>query len=99
MFRSIGASRRLVALVLVSAVALLPAVACDTASHRYLYVVEAPFDRDGFRQLKPSIEVYDIANGHRLVRTIPLPSDVMQVRGVAGNATTHTLYISHFGRY
>src|SRR4051794_35565660 len=71
----------------------------DPRPHRYLYVVEAPFDRDGFRTLKPSIEVHDIEDGHRLVRTIALPADVMQVRGVAANAATGTLYISHFGRY
>src|SRR3954454_9742473 len=91
---------RTVAMVLLT-VLLATTVACagPPRDGRYLYVVRAPYDRDGFRDLKPSIEVHDIDHGHRLVRVIPLPPSVMQVRGLAANARTDVLYISHYGRY
>src|SRR5689334_8803947 len=41
-----------------------------------------------------TIDGYDIANGHRLVDTIPIPR-LRGIRGVAGNAGTHMLYVSY----
>lgn len=64
---------------------------------RYLYVGRAPKDRDGFRNLKPSVEVHDTDKAHKLVKVIPLPDDVMNIRGIFANAKTSKLYISHYG--
>ncbi|RPD43004.1 YncE family protein [Chitinophaga barathri] len=64
---------------------------------KYLYVGRSPKDRDGFRELKPSLEVHDINNNHKLVKVIPLPASVMNIRGIFANAKTHRLYISHYG--
>jgi hypothetical protein len=88
-------------LLVLGLVAGLSAVGCEPGSDdgRFLYVVRAPYDRDGFRNLRPSVEVFDIEDGHRLVRTIALPSSTMQVRGVQAHAGTNRLYISHWGRY
>jgi hypothetical protein len=78
--------------------ALAPA-ALAAADQHLLYIFRAPKDRDGFRTQVPSIEVHDIADGHRLVRTIPLPAEVKNIRGVAGNAATRRLYVAHYGSY
>jgi len=93
---------RVVLVVLLAGAGLLGLTGCDPAplaDGRYLYVVRAPFDRDGFRDLTASVEVYAIDDGHRLVRMIPLPSTTMQVRGVAADARTNRLYVSHWGRW
>ncbi|MBA3302415.1 MAG: hypothetical protein H0U26_00920 [Acidimicrobiia bacterium] len=66
---------------------------------RFLYVVRAPFDRDGFRDLQAKVEVFDIEDGHRLVRTIDLPDTMMHLRGVQAHAASNRLYISHWGRF
>jgi hypothetical protein len=68
--------------------------AVPAGSRRYLYLVDAPKNRDGFRTLKPQIEVFDISNNHRWVRNIPLPSGIYNVRGVAASSVTDRLYIS-----
>jgi hypothetical protein len=77
-------------------------VGLQAAEQRYLYVFRAPKDRDGFRTLKPSIEVHDIANGHKLLKVIPVtvPSGtrpVGDIRGVMANVKTKKIYISHYG--
>ena len=41
-----------------------------------------------------SVAVYDMDNGHALVKQVSLPT-TDGVRGIVGNAATHTLYISH----
>lgn len=69
-----------------------------------LYVARAAKDRNGFRTLKPSLEVFDIDNGHKLVRVIPLEAPpgtapVFAIRGITASAATHRLYISHYGSY
>jgi DNA-binding beta-propeller fold protein YncE len=42
-----------------------------------------------------SISVYDIDDGHRLIRTIRTVADVRDVRGVAASAVTGKLYVSY----
>lgn len=83
---------------------LLAADVLPAAEHSLLYVARAPRDRDGFRTLAPSIEVFDIDNAHALVKVIPLTAPdgttpVMHIRGITASAATQTLYISHYGRY
>jgi hypothetical protein len=63
---------------------------------RYLYAVTLPYDRRGFRNLTPKVEVFDVNDGHRWVRDIPLPDGIYNARGVAVNAGTDRLYISFF---
>ncbi|HEY7578413.1 MAG TPA: hypothetical protein VH855_12525 [Acetobacteraceae bacterium] len=59
---------------------------------RSLYAVnESPEDRG-------SISVYDIDAGHRLVKTIHTVTDVEDVRGVAGSASTGRLYVTYRDR-
>jgi hypothetical protein len=83
-------------LMLIAAGCLMPA-ALAAADQHLLYVFRAPEDRDGFRTLTSRIEVYDIDDGHRLVRTIALPSNVKNIRGVDACVATRRLYISHYG--
>src|SRR6185295_8134630 len=73
-----------------------PALAQSTEKH-YLYVGRAPKDRDGFRDLDPSLEVHDIDDHHKLVKVIPLPAGVKNIRGICASAATKKLYISHYG--
>jgi len=85
-------------------IALLAADVLPAAEQSLLYVARAPRDRDGFRNLAPSIEVFDIDNGHALVRVIPLDvpegtTPVSNIRGITASAATATLYISHYGSY
>ncbi len=68
-----------------------PTQTAPALTKRYLYVGRAPKERDGFRTLKPSLEVYDIDNGHKLVKVIPLPATVMNIRGIMANAPTRKL--------
>ena len=77
---------------------LLVADVVPAAEQSLLYVARAPRDRNGFRTLAPSIEVFDINNGHTLIRAIPLdaPSGtarVSNIRGITASAATKTLYI------
>ncbi len=52
---------------------------------KYLYVGRSPKERSGFKTVKPSIEVHDILNNHTLVKVIPLPATVMNIRGMMAN--------------
>lgn len=63
---------------------------------RYLYTFHLPKAKDGFRTLKPHIEVYDVANGNAWVRNVPLPAGIYNVRGVAASTVTNRLYVSYF---
>ena len=85
---------------------LLAADVAPAAEQSLLYVARAPRDRDGFRTLAPSIEVFDIDNDHALVKVIPLDAPngtgtmpVAHIRGITASAATRTLYISHYGSY
>jgi len=88
---------RVAALRLFAALALSlgGALAAPAAEQRLLYAGRAPKNRDGFRHLKPSLEVHDIANGHQLLRVIPLPAGIFNIRGICASAATQRLYISH----
>ncbi|MEA2708923.1 MAG: hypothetical protein QOF78_1524 [Phycisphaerales bacterium] len=66
------------------------------ADKRYLYVVRLPKTRQGFTNHKPHIEVFDVANGHKWVKNIPLPSGIYAVRGVAANIATQKLFVGFF---
>ena len=56
---------------------------------RALYAVnQSPADRG-------SISVYDIDEGHRLIRTIPTVANVQDIRGVAVSAVTGKLYVAY----
>jgi len=84
--------------------AVLVADVLPAAEQSFLYVARAPRDRDGFRTLAPSIEVFDIDKAHALVKVIPLDAPngttpVAHIRGITASAATQTLYISHYGSY
>lgn len=66
---------------------------------RYLYSFDLPKERKGFKTLAPRIQVFDIANGHKWVKNIPLPSGIFNVRGVAASAATGRLYLSFFDTF
>jgi hypothetical protein len=77
-------------------------VSASAAEQRHLYVFRAPKDRDGFRTVKPSIEIHDINNGHKFIKVVPVtvPSGtrpVGDIRGVMANVKTKRIYISHYG--
>jgi hypothetical protein len=42
-----------------------------------------------------AIDVYDMDNGQKLVKTIPLPAGATDVRGAAASPVTHILYVSY----
>ena len=63
---------------------------------RFLYAVSLPTEVRGFRNLTPRIDVFDIANGHKWVRSIPLPAGIFNARGLTVNASTDRLYVSFF---
>src|SRR5581483_9436172 len=44
-----------------------------------------------------AIDVYDMDNGMRLVKTISLPAAATDIRGAVASPTTHTLYVSYGG--
>jgi hypothetical protein len=44
-----------------------------------------------------AIDVYDMDNGMRLVKTVSLPAAATDIRGAVASPTTHTLYISYGG--
>jgi hypothetical protein len=70
--------------------------AATATQERYLYSVSLPYARRGFRNLEPQIEVFDVNDGHKWVRNIPLPDDIYNARGLAVNAATGRLYLSFF---
>lgn len=88
--------RHLTLCLLFAAAAFRPADAQSGEKH-YLYVGRAPKDRDGFRDLAPSLEVHDIDDNHRLVKVIPLPSSVHNIRGICASAAAKKIWISHYG--
>jgi DNA-binding beta-propeller fold protein YncE len=60
-----------------------------SSTSRMLYAVNQSSTTRG------SVSVYDIDQGHRLVKTIPTASNVDNVRGVAVNASTGKLYVAY----
>ena len=64
---------------------------------RYWYAARAFRFRPGFTPAPPSIAVFDIGDGHRLVRNIPLPEHVVNIKGIAASAVTRRIYVGHWG--
>jgi hypothetical protein len=60
-----------------------------SSAPRSLYAVNEAADNRG------SISVYDIAAGHRLIKTIETVPSVADVRGVAVSAVTGKLYVAY----
>ena len=73
--------------------------AAPATLERYLYAFSLPKNKQGFTDLEPQIEVFDINDGHRWVKNIPLPTGIYNVRGVAGHAATGRLYVSYFNTF
>jgi hypothetical protein len=65
------------------------AAAAPAVPQRTLYAVNQA------RRDRGSISVYDIDDGHRLIRTIRTVAGVHDVRGVAASAATGRLYVSY----
>jgi DNA-binding beta-propeller fold protein YncE len=82
--------RRSLALALGVAVAIIVLPACEPPPARhYEYVVS---------QTKPTaLRIYDIDDGHRLLRTVPLPALEEKVAGMGASATSDHLYVSSRG--
>jgi DNA-binding beta-propeller fold protein YncE len=70
-----------------------------STTHRYLYAVDLPKSRQGFQTLPDQIEVFDIDNGHKWVKNIPLPAGIYNARGVAASTVTGKLYVSFFDAF
>lgn len=70
--------------------------AATATSKRYLYLLDLPKNVTGFTNEKPQLEVFDINNGHKWVKNIPLPSGIYGSRGIAANATTQRLYLTFY---
>jgi len=70
--------------------------AAPATQKRYLYALDLPKNAQGFSHLKPQIEVFDINNGHKWVKNIPLPSGIYGSRGIAANAITGRLYLTFY---
>jgi len=75
---------------------ITPMTAAQDTQKRYLYAVSLPIDVRGFRNLTPRIDVFDINDGHRWVKSIPLPAGIFNPRGLAVNASSDRLYVSFF---
>ena len=56
------------------------------ARHRYIYAGNAG-----------TVNVYDIDNGHKLVKSIKPPHAGGDLRGICGSVQTHAFYLSYFG--
>ena len=70
--------------------------AAPSTQKRYLYLLDLPKNKQGFTKLKPQIEVFDVNNGHKWVKNIPLPSGMYGSRGIAANSITHRLYFTFY---
>ena len=81
--------RSLLAVCFAAVAGLMALPACQPATRHYQYVVS---------QLKPTaLRIYDIDDGHRLVRTVPLPQLEGDIAGMGASAVTDRLYISSVG--
>jgi hypothetical protein len=68
----------------------------DSALHRYLYL-STPDAAQGAPSTNSGILVFDIDDGHRFVRRIPVPFKE-GLRGFCGNAKRHAVYYSTTNR-
>ena len=84
-----GRGGSLLAVCFAAVAGLMALPACEPVTHHHQYVVS---------QLKPTaLRIYDMDDGHRLLRTVPLPQLVGKVAGMAGSAVTDRLYLTSTG--
>ncbi|MFN3322421.1 MAG: hypothetical protein ACK5AZ_02905 [Bryobacteraceae bacterium] len=86
-----------------TAVCLAFFAACALASaqpavKRYLYISMPDAAQKEGRSEPPGILIFDIDDGHKLVRRIPVPAFEEGLRGFAGNLKTHSVYYSTTNR-
>src|SRR5690349_10463243 len=80
--------------------AILAAVAsAESATKRYLYMSMPDASQKEGRSDPPGIMVFDIDNGHKLVRRIPVPAFSEGLRGFAGSLKTHRVYFGSTNRH
>ena len=65
---------------------------------RYLYMSMPDAAQKEGRSEPPGILIFDIDDGHKLVRRIPVPSFAEGLRGFAGNLKTHSVYFGTTNR-
>ncbi|MBK5292850.1 MAG: hypothetical protein JJE04_14405 [Acidobacteriia bacterium] len=70
----------------------------QSVTKRYLYLSMPDAAQKEGRSDPPGILIFDIDNGHKLVRRIPLPIFSEGLRGFAGNLKTHRLFFSSTNR-
>ena len=70
--------------------------AAPSTQKRYLYVFDLPKDKQGFTNLRPQIEVFDVNNGHKWVKNIPLPTGIYAMRGLAASTSTGKAYFTFY---
>src|SRR5262249_19238913 len=85
----------LLAAVLVAIASLL---AAQSPVKRYLYMSMPDGAQKEGRSDPPGILVFDIDNGHKLVRRIPVPVFAEGLRGFVGNLKTHRAYFGSTNR-
>lgn len=86
---------RRVLLVVIAAISIVVPIraaqaAPEVETDHHLYVVS---------QLAPyALKIYDIDDGHKLVRSVPLPQLKGKIVGITASATTDRLYVSSGGK-
>ena len=82
------------------AILLWTATLCSGQSpvKRYLYMSMPDAAQKEGRSDPPGIMVFDIDNGHKLVRRIPIPVFAEGLRGFAGSLKTHRVFFSSTNR-
>jgi hypothetical protein len=70
----------------------------QSATKRYLYLSMPDGAQQEGRSDPPGILVFDIDDGHKFVRRIPVPIFAEGLRGFAGNLKTHRIYFSSTNR-
>ena len=68
--------------------------AAQSETKRYLYLSMPDGSQEEGRSDPPGILIFDIDNGHKLVRRINVPIFAEGLRGFAGNLKMHRVYFS-----
>ena len=66
----------------------------QSGTKRYLYLSMPDASQKEGRSDPPGIMIFDIDNGHKLVRRINVPIFAEGLRGFAGNLKMHRVYFS-----
>src|SRR5437588_10940846 len=66
----------------------------QSTTKRYLYLSMPDGAQEEGRSNPPGILIFDIDNGHKLVRRIKVPIFAEGLRGFAGNLKMHRVYFS-----